>query len=200
MAAADPRRARWTLRVAGAVFAVGTAFALLSAVSALTWLRTAADARAPGPSEAMARARGERQADFVARFDHTRVALASAGWALGPADGAPRFECWVEQDESVCALFAHTEVSARVPPPSAAQVSAVDELLATTSSTLAEDGWACSAPLARGARSHATCAFGETRLDVAAHSPATVPGKASLTMELHLSQEAYRSDARGDRV
>ena len=193
------RRARWTLRATAAVFLVGVVVSLVTAASTVPMLRALVDAGRPVLSEAMASARGEQQAVFVRRFDGTREALAAAGWALGPADAAPRFECWVEEDESVCGLFAHTELSTSMPAAAEQQPAAVDRVFAATTSTLAGDGWQCSRPLSRDQGSTATCTSGETTLDVACRTPAL--GAASrLTMELHLSREAYRSGGRGESV
>jgi hypothetical protein len=200
VASVDPRRARWALRITGAVFAVGTVVAAVTAANTLPPLRVTAHRVL---SKEMAEARGERQAEFVRRFEGTRDALASAGWALGPADAAPRFECWVEEDESVCGLFAHTEVSTNVPAAPAAQVTAVDQMFATTSSTLADDGWQCSGALARtpGRQAAVSCASGDTRLEVVGHDPVTAAGDyPQLTVELHISREAYRSGADGTSV
>jgi len=204
VAPADPRRARWTLRVTGLLFLAAVAFSLLTAASTVSWLGAAFHAGRPVLSEAMASARGEQQEDFVRRFDGTRGALASAGWALGPTDTGARFECWVEQDESVCGLFAHTEVSAAVPAAAAAQLPEVDRMFATASTTLADGGWQCSQPLARapGGTLDVTCTSGRTKLEVICRTqtPGTAGGYPRLTLELHQSREAYRSDGNGSSV
>jgi hypothetical protein len=201
VAATGPRRARWALCAAGAIFVGAVVVSVLTAASAAPLLRALFDAGRPVLSEAMASARGEQQEEFVRQFDGTREALASAGWAPGPADAAPRFECWVEEDESVCGLFAHTELSTSVPAATAQQPAAVDRMFAATTSTLAGDGWECSGPLARAPDSTATatCTSGSTKLDVACRAPA-LGAAPRLTMELHLSREAYRSDGDGESV
>jgi hypothetical protein len=211
-----PRRARWTLRITAGIFAAAVAFSLLTASATAPLLRGVVYAGAwlgsfganvtghEVLSEDMRAARSEAGPAFVRAFGDAQYALAAVGWQLGPP-AEPRFECWAEGDDTVCGYFANVDGDAPVPLPMDQQVVAVDRLFSTTSGALTGSGWRCERPLLRvpDGAPHTTCALDDAVLELEAPAPSDAGGTSTyprLRMELHVSQEAYRTGGDGTAV
>jgi hypothetical protein len=198
----SPRSTRWTLGVAAALFAAAGLFSVLTVVTRAPLPAGVPDGT-PELGTQLRDAEAENRPEFDRRFGDARDALATAGWQLGPA-GEVRFECWAQAEETVCRLFTDVAADTPVPPPAGRRVAAIDRIFATTHGALADGGWRCSRPVTRipAGAPRTTCTAGDAELELVAAAPAGRTGGAHprLAVELHLSQEAYRSGGRRTSV
>jgi hypothetical protein len=182
MPAAMPRRARWVLGGAAAVFAV----ALVAAIRTVPSLVPASRSADAGPDTTrvsiditradeiepqVSAARQRVEPALTEQFDGALGSIRPAGWTLEALPSRPRLECWREADVTGCDLSTHTGGEAAVPTAGAPRLDAMNRLLGATDAALARDGWRCDRSLAgrRPVEPHvwqATCRAGRASLEV----------------------------------
>jgi hypothetical protein len=212
-----PRRARWALGGAAAVFVAAAVAAAWSVPSLLperadpagtpqgrrVALRLGEDS-AIEPQVQAARRRVEPA--LTERFDGARGSLQPVGWEMDAVPSLTHVECWHEDGVTGCDLLARVGGAAAVPPAGGPRLTAMNRLLAGTDTALARQGWRCDRTLA-GRRPaeppvwQATCRSGVTSLRVTFWPRARAqvgkprqPGEpAQLSLDIEATATVYSS-------